>query len=230
MLGRQPAGLSDHHLDHKSHSATPIGNPCQQPLPSPMLAWRQALTKSLDANSKVPFSKFFQLATIRHDGRPTNRTMVFRGFYKDTDRLTFTTDIRSKKYDDLRTHSKAAEICWYFTESREQFRLNGDLTVIDKDEEDPELVQARKQAWSEMSTSGRSWFTWPKPGLPRGPDEQFQIEPPGPEEPPLPSFCLVIMDVMEVDHLELRSSIRHSYSSQLDSDGERLWHEEDVNP
>lgn len=29
-----------------------------------------------------------------------------------------------------------AEICWYFTETREQYRLTGKLSVIDKNAED----------------------------------------------------------------------------------------------
>lgn len=32
-----------------------------------------------------------------------------------------------------------SEICWYMTESREQYRLNGKLYIIKSDEEDQEL-------------------------------------------------------------------------------------------
>ena len=44
---------------------------------------------------QVKFSTFFQLATVRLDNRPANRTMVYRGFAKDSCMLTFTTDRRS---------------------------------------------------------------------------------------------------------------------------------------
>ena len=32
-----------------------------------------------------------------------------------------------------------SEICWYFTESREQYRLSGKLYIIKSDEKDAEL-------------------------------------------------------------------------------------------
>lgn len=57
-------------------------------------AWRQALNKSLDSNKHLKYSQFFQLATVRPDGRPSNRTVAFRGFLEKSDRLTFTTDTR----------------------------------------------------------------------------------------------------------------------------------------
>jgi hypothetical protein len=57
-------------------------------------AWRSALSKSLEANKAVPYRKFMQLGTVRTDGRPSVRTVVFRGFHNDTDQITFTTDTR----------------------------------------------------------------------------------------------------------------------------------------
>ena len=32
-----------------------------------------------------------------------------------------------------------AEVCWYFTESREQFRLGGDLIIVGEDHPDGDL-------------------------------------------------------------------------------------------
>ena len=57
-------------------------------------AWRSALMKSLEANKAVPYRKFMQLGTVRVDGRPSVRTVVFRGFHNDSDQITFTTDTR----------------------------------------------------------------------------------------------------------------------------------------
>ena len=50
--------------------------------------------KSLEANKQVPYHKFMQLGTVRTDGRPSVRTVVFRGFHEDTDQITFATDTR----------------------------------------------------------------------------------------------------------------------------------------
>jgi pyridoxamine 5'-phosphate oxidase len=40
--------------------------------------FRSRLQASLDANKALVFSKYVQLATVRPDGRPANRTVVFR--------------------------------------------------------------------------------------------------------------------------------------------------------
>ena len=56
--------------------------------------WRSALLKSLEANKELKHSTFFQLATIRPNNKPANRTMVYRGFVGDSTKLTFTTDSR----------------------------------------------------------------------------------------------------------------------------------------
>ena len=56
--------------------------------------WRSALLKSLDLNKELKYSTFFQLATVRPNGKPANRTMVYRGFVGDSTKLTFTTDSR----------------------------------------------------------------------------------------------------------------------------------------
>ena len=56
--------------------------------------WKSALFKSLEKNGKVPYSKFFQLATVRPDGRPANRTVVYRSILDNTDKLTFNTHLR----------------------------------------------------------------------------------------------------------------------------------------
>ena len=56
--------------------------------------WRNALLKSLDLNKELKYSTFFQLATVKPNGKPANRTMVYRGFVGESTKLTFTTDSR----------------------------------------------------------------------------------------------------------------------------------------
>ncbi|KAK9845147.1 hypothetical protein WJX84_011073, partial [Apatococcus fuscideae] len=129
-------------------------------------AWRQALNKSLDSNKHLKYSQFFQLATVRPDGRPSNRTVAFRGFLEKSDRLTFTTDTRTQKNKDV-DHMHWAEICWYFPDSREQYRLLGQLTLIGEGSTDKELSQERLKAWKECSETNRKWFSGPDPGKPK---------------------------------------------------------------
>jgi pyridoxamine 5'-phosphate oxidase len=63
--------------------------------------WRLPLARALHRNRSIPASRYLQLATVRSDGRPANRTVVFRGFAPDTDWLQFVTDSRSQKVEQL---------------------------------------------------------------------------------------------------------------------------------
>ena len=40
--------------------------------------WRHLLNASLAANKSLAYSRYLQLATVRADGTPSNRTVVFR--------------------------------------------------------------------------------------------------------------------------------------------------------
>ena len=40
--------------------------------------WKMKLERSLDVNKSEPHARFLQLATVQLDGRPANRTVVFR--------------------------------------------------------------------------------------------------------------------------------------------------------
>lgn len=56
--------------------------------------WRAALEASLAKNAHLPHARYMQLATVRGDGRPACRTVVYRGLLGDTDHVTFVTDAR----------------------------------------------------------------------------------------------------------------------------------------
>lgn len=44
-------------------------------------AWRSAVLTAIKKNDKhMPYAKYFQLATVKPNGRPANRTVVYRGF------------------------------------------------------------------------------------------------------------------------------------------------------
>ena len=87
--------------------------------------WRPSLDLALHRNRPSPDARYVQLATLRENHRPAVRTLVFRGFLGDTNHLTFATDGRSEKVVELE-HSPWAEACWYFPQTREQFRFLGD--------------------------------------------------------------------------------------------------------
>ncbi|GBG30685.1 Pyridoxine/pyridoxamine 5'-phosphate oxidase 2 [Hondaea fermentalgiana] len=131
--------------------------------------WSERLQSSIK-DAKL---KFAQLATVSSDGIPANRTVVFRGWYEQDGRkaLRFITNGEAEKVAQAKANS-AAELCWYFTDSREQYRLTGDLEVVAADAKDDKLVTLRKNQWSELSDSAREQFYWPQPRsvLPSGVD------------------------------------------------------------
>lgn len=191
--------------------------------------WRSALLKSLDLNKELKYSTFFQLATVRPNGKPANRTMVYRGFVGESTKLTFTTDSRSSKMDDVK-ENPWSEICWYMPESREQYRLSGKLYIIKSDEKDAELKKIWHEAWSGLSTGGRGWFTWPDAAQPRTEnDKEFEKDPPGQDEDPLSNYCLCVLDVYECELSKLREKLRIEYHSKEEG-GKRVWTQHDMNP
>jgi len=220
--------------------------------------WKTLLKTALQRNRSLRHSKYIQVATVRPDGRPANRTVVFRGFLDDTNHLTFVTDSRSHKVKDLEANPWA-EIAWYFTDTREQFRFLGKLTVIgaqhnnDNTNDSPQqddidttttttttitsqqkLAKARVSAWKNMSDPGRQQFTWPFPGIPR-PDEDkddkalFGIPAPTFDDPVSDTFCLVVVDVCEVDHLSLKTNKRQRFEKKVDEEEDK-WLQHEVNP
>ncbi|WOD39854.1 Npun_F5749 family FMN-dependent PPOX-type flavoprotein [Nodosilinea sp. E11] len=163
--------------------------------------WRSPLARALHRNRSRPDSRYFQLATVTAAGRPTNRTVVFRGWLPDRNTLTLVTDQRSAKVADIVAHPWA-EACWYFTSTREQFRLAGPIQVVGAADANADLMGDRQRAWDSLSDNARQQFYWPHPAQPREPEADFAPRDAG-ETPPA-EFCLVLLTPERVDHLELR--------------------------
>lgn len=187
--------------------------------------WRSPLARALHRNRSLPYARYLQLATIRPDGRPANRTVVFRGFLDDTNQLRIVTDARSEKATQIEANPWA-EVCWYFPNTREQFRLSGQLLLIRETHSDQELLQARQRSWQELSDAARIQFAWAYPGKPRD-DNGFNPSPPDPSMP-LSHFCLLLLNPIQVDHLELRGEPQNRYIYQFhETNG---WQLQAVNP
>ena len=194
--------------------------------------WRSHLARSLHQHRNQPEARFMQLATIGLDQRPRNRTVVFRGFLEDSDRfkmplrdcLKIVTDIRSQKSAQIAANPWA-EINWYFTKTRSQFRILGKLILIDQECQDLDLQSVRKLAWQTLSEPARTQFTWAHP---RKLKVDFpEVAPPDPEQP-IPSFCLLLLEPTEVDRLELRGTPQNRWLYLRDDRGN--WIEQEVNP
>ncbi|MBD2567638.1 Npun_F5749 family FMN-dependent PPOX-type flavoprotein [Anabaena lutea] len=188
--------------------------------------WRSLITRALHRNRSLVYARYLQLATVRENGCPANRTVVFRGFLDDTNQLKFITDIRSAKAEQIAKQA-AAEICWYFPNTREQFRITGELILVSADSH-PHLQPARIKMWQELSDAARLQFAWPTPG-------QMRITTPEAFTPPVPdpiqpgeNFCLLLLEPTQVDHLELRGEPQNRSVYHRNKNQE--WLTEAINP
>ncbi|MGK7901186.1 MAG: Npun_F5749 family FMN-dependent PPOX-type flavoprotein [Hormoscilla sp.] len=194
----------------------------------PIASWREPLDCAIERDRHQPHSRYFQLATVRTDGHPANRTVVFRGFLGETNQLKMVTDGRSEKAGQI-YGQPWGEICWYFTETREQFRIAGQMTLVGAAHPDPELQTARSILWQELSDKARQQFLWPHPGTDiaggdAGATAFSLADPADPEE----HFCLLLLDPVMVDRLELMGD-RHKRWIYL-RDRDLLWSSKAINP
>ncbi|KAG2485447.1 hypothetical protein HYH03_015825 [Edaphochlamys debaryana] len=125
-----------------------------------------------------------------------------------------------------------AEVAWYFTETREQFRLAGKLDIVDASSHNEELNKTRQGQWSYMSDALRQQFTWPEPGQPVATDPEAWTRPaPSKEEIP-DEFVLLVLNVEEVEYLLLGDPHRkvHYIRNAAGREGAPEWAEAPVNP
>jgi PPOX class probable FMN-dependent enzyme len=188
--------------------------------------WRSHLAAALHRNQSLHEARYLQLATVRADGRPANRTVVFRGFLEDSNQLKFVTDIRSQKVEEINLYPWG-EICWYFPKIREQFRIAGKLILAVAEHPNAELCSRRRMAWQELSDAARVQFAWPHPGENKVAAGAFEVVSPDAFEP-LANFCLLLLEPETVDLLELRGEPQNRSLYLRDEAGN--WSVHEVNP
>lgn len=196
--------------------------------------WRSPLSRALHRNRSLAYARYGQLATVRADGRPANRTVVFRGFLDQPDGLgwnglKFICDRRSGKVDELGVNPWA-EFCWYFPKTREQFRLAGKVAIAENAQGD--LGPVRQQTWETISKNAQVSFYWPEPGQVRAEPSAFEIqaddsEAERPVRPP-DDFVLLVLQPLAVDYLELRGEPQNRRRYVKESGP--LWDVVEVNP
>jgi PPOX class probable FMN-dependent enzyme len=150
---------------------------------------------------------------------------VFRGFPPDRNALLFVTDVRSEKVSQLQVNPMA-ELCWYFTQTREQFRIAGEISVITAACGSPEATNLRQHLWEGLSAQARHQFTWPPPGRPHANSESK----PMPTDPghSLDTFAVLLLDPDRVDHLELRGNPQNR--TRYDRVSTANWQMQAINP
>jgi len=169
-------------------------------------SWIERLEVALKKNQRDPARKYFQLATIKPDGSPANRTVVFRGFGPNEE-IQLISDTRSQKISELKQKKNAA-ICWYFSKTREQFRISG--VVKTELSRGSDLAQ---ELWQKISEQARSQFYWPEPGHEfEELAQDFSSIDVNSSTPP-EEFCVLRFSPVEVDYLLLRGSPQARFRS-----------------
>jgi len=207
--------------------------------------WHQRLARSLHVNRSHVHSKYYQVASVSPSGRPKNRTMVFRGFLSGTQSLLSVTDLRSEKIVEWQGDDKSQfEICWYFSDSREQYRLAGKVALISNslyssygnsvfgEQTKQKLL---KQQWSNLSENAREPFY---SNSPKAPFDENSMSSMSNDEPVIQNnivdielevsdnFCVVVFIPDTVDYLNLKSKPQQRCLYDI-QDG---WKELFVNP
>jgi len=189
--------------------------------------WRSHLARALHSNRAKHHSRYFQLATVSPERLPKNRTVVFRGFLESSNQIQIITDSRSEKVSQI-SHQPGGEICWYFEKTKEQFRISGNLSLIDSRNSEATLIAARQAMWQKISDNARSQFLWPTPGTSRTSDlSLFDSAIDLPLEP-VANFCLLWFAPVKVDHLQLKEEPQKRCLHQLQSNGD--WAIQPINP
>ncbi len=182
--------------------------------------WTGSLRRAIRNNRRDAHNRYVQLATVSSDGSPSVRTVVFRNLLGQPDRIVMVTDARSEKVADIR-HDARGEICWYFSRTREQFRLGGTLELVGPGDD-----ESRLETWNTLSPSARAQFHWPSPAAspvtsPRELNDDELLAPPD-------DFLLLVLDIHRTDHLQLRGSPQRRWLSTRGEDGS--WRALAVNP
>ena len=173
--------------------------------------WFESLKQSIRRNKRFRENRYFQISTIGLDSSPANRTVVFRGFTKDSDSIKVITDSRSKKLEEIKVNA-LCEICWYFSVTREQFRIRAKAEIFDQP-----CSNERHVTWSELSESAKEQFFWTAPGRPIE-STVYESKPDLVVEDGVPeTFVLLELQPTAVDHLQLKGSPQTRILSSVNS-------------
>ena len=189
--------------------------------------WQNKLEHAIKQNRREAHNPIFSSQPFEMMApRLPNRCVSQHG--GDQNLLEMITDNRSDKVDEI-SKDPRGEICWYFSRSREQFRLSGLLSLTGAENNDQ---GNRLHRWSTLSDAAKAQFFWPSPGV--GPAQTLPELVPEPERDgpdlsvPPETFLVMQLQVTRVDHLTLKGSPQTRVISTLSD--QRQWSSQDVNP
>ncbi len=176
-------------------------------------SWRQDLRSSREKEAKLPSNRWIQLATVSEKNQPRLRTVVFRGWHKDSSMIIFT-DRRSEKIEHLKSNPNA-EILWFFSKTKSQFRFKGKLSELNDN----------KNYWDKLSEKSKSSWFWGSPG------EKINPKVSSADEilsnlPKSDNFVVLNFEIDSVDLLKLERPIHKRYLWEKI----KKWEKTEVNP
>lgn len=171
----------------------------------PLPPWLPLLQSHISDSD--PLTNYAQLATLTTEGRPSVRTVVVRE--ASAAGLKICTDMRSAKIEGLR-RCEWAELCWYFTNPRIQFRITGTLHISGGNDDNNNMVQ---DMWNTLSSNAKRSFFAPAPGSRRDKEEQIKNDNDNNNRSidlyEMPdSFALLMLKPTKVDLVDLRKAER----------------------
>ena len=175
--------------------------------------WRQELKSAKKKEGKSPLSRWIQLSTVSNNNEPRIRTVVFRGWEKESSMLIYT-DSRSDKVEHLKNNSNA-EVLWLFLRSKYQFRFKGKMREL----------EANTKYWDSLSDKSKSTWFWEHPGK----EIKNNIQPSNDTSNYLnkpKSFFVIEFEIYSVDLLKLVTPIHKRYIWNQENN----WKKIEVNP
>ena len=176
-------------------------------------SWRQDLKSSRKKEGKSPSNRWIQLATVSEENEPRLRTVVFRGWHKDSSMIIFT-DRRSEKIGHLKSNPNA-EILWFFFKTKSQFRFKGKISELTDN----------KNYWDTLSEKSKlSWF-WEPPGEKINSKLQSDYETLS-NLPKSENFVVLDFEIDSVDLLKLEQPIHKRFLWEKSN----KWKKVEINP
>ena len=176
-------------------------------------SWRQDLKSSRKKEGKSPSNRWIQLATISEENEPRLRTVVFRGWYKESSMIIFT-DRRSEKIEHLKSNPNA-EILWFFFKTKSQFRFKGKISELSDN----------KNYWNKLSEKSKSSWFWGPPGEKINPKLQSANKILS-NLPKSENFVVLNFEIDSVDLLKLEQPIHKRYLWEKI----KKWEKVEINP
>ena len=161
-------------------------------------SWRQDLKSSRKKEGKSPSNRWIQLATVSEENEPRLRTVVFRGWHKDSSMIIFT-DRRSEKIGHLKSNPNA-EILWFFLKTKSQYRFKGKIRELSDN----------KNYWDLLSEKSKSSWFWEYPGEKKTPKVESAHEILS-NLPKSENFVVLNFKIDSVDLLKLEQPVHKRY-------------------